>query len=111
MARLRGFLWLDSRLVVLLFLVPILLFSLIIIITIRSAKSLFRWLGWGLILSGLITLVPVPFLSAMSFGHVAQNSLSGSGHIVDTLAEGMVNSILSGLTLAVLIQVIVLIVL
>src|SRR5262249_3626768 len=54
--RVRGWIWLDSRLVALIFLIPIGLFAIIMMVTIRSAKSLFRWLGWGLIASGLIAL-------------------------------------------------------
>ncbi|MEP7287613.1 MAG: hypothetical protein ABI947_17810 [Chloroflexota bacterium] len=108
LARFRGFLWLDSRLIVLLFLVPLGLFALIIMVTIRSRKQFFQWLGWGLILSGIITLLPVPFMSGGSLLHPLTNMQEGlatNGQLIGSLIGGMASSIVSGLTLAVLIQV------
>jgi hypothetical protein len=55
-----------QRLILLLFLVPLGLFSIIIILTIRSAKAFFRWVGWGLMLSGIITLIPIPIVSGFA---------------------------------------------
>lgn len=109
--RFRASLWLGNQFVILLFLIPVALFALIIIVTIRSSKEFFRWLGWVLILSGLITLVPVPFLSPAMFGFFPamqsniQRGAGASGNILASLVGGMVSSIFSGLTLAVLIQV------
>lgn len=46
-----------NRIAYLIFLVPLILILLIEIITVRSFKSLFIWLGWGLLPAGLIALL------------------------------------------------------
>jgi hypothetical protein len=86
---------------------------MVIIVAIRSSKQFFRWLGWGLILSGIITLIPVPFFMPLLMENAAGfPSTSGieEGQIVSSLVGGLVTSILSGLNLAVFTQVAVVIV-
>jgi hypothetical protein len=111
MVRIRSAIWVQSRLTVLLFLIPLALLSLIVIVTIRSGKSFFRWTGWALIGSGLLTLLPVPFFPGLVYGTVssAQPSIHAGfaegGRIVASLVGGMIGSMMAGLTLSVMIQV------
>jgi hypothetical protein len=108
---LRAVIWLQSRLTVLLLLVPLALLSMIVIVAIRSGKQFFRWTGWAMIGSGLLTLVPVPFMPGMTLGLYAgsrgdsQEGFGETGRLLTSLIGGMVASIASSLTLAVLVQV------
>lgn len=115
LAQFRAWVWLQSRLSVLLFLIPLALLSIIVIVTVRSGKEFFRWTGWVLILSGLITLIPVPFypawLGGLAAGPGVENGFGENGRLMGVLIGGMVASLTSTLTLAVLIQVAVVIVL
>jgi hypothetical protein len=113
--RFRALAWLDSRLIVLLFLIPIALFAFVIMIAIRSSKQFFRWLGWGLILSGILTLALIPFISPALFGGLAMPVASAEAPaegrmIVGGLVMGMITSITSSMTLAVFTQVAIVIV-
>jgi hypothetical protein len=100
-----------SRLTVLLFLIPLGLLSLIVLIGIRSGKQFFRWTGWGLIVSGILALLPVPFLPTLALGVAGgqqgnvQPGFGESGRLIGSMLSGMVHSILSSLSMAVLIQV------
>jgi hypothetical protein len=111
LAQFRAFIWLLSRLTVLLFLIPLGLLSLIVLIGIRSGKQFFRWTGWGLIVSGILTLLPVPFLPTLALGVAGgqqgnvQPGFGESGRLIGSMLSGMVHSILSSLSMAVLIQV------
>jgi len=115
LAQFRAAVWLQSRLSVLLFLIPLALLSIIVIVTVRSGKEFFRWTGWVLVLSGLITLIPVPFypawLGGLAAGPGVENGFGENGRIMAVLIGGMVTSLTTALTLAVLIQVAVVIVL
>ncbi|MCC7447435.1 MAG: hypothetical protein IT324_08475 [Anaerolineae bacterium] len=115
LAQFRAFVQLQSRLSVLLFLIPLALLSIIVIVTVRSGKEFFRWTGWVLVLSGLITLIPVPFypawLGGLAAGPGVENGFGENGQIMMVLIGGMVTSLTTALTLAVLIQVAVVIVL
>ncbi len=111
LGQLRALIWLQSRLTVLLFLVPLALLCMIVIVMIRSGKQFFRWTGWALIGSGLLTLIPVPFMPGLTLGLFAgsrtniQAGFGESGRLLTSLIGGMVASIASSLTLAVLLQV------
>ncbi len=112
----RALLWVLPRMLAMLFLIPIALLSIIVMVLIRSGKQFFRWTGWILILSGLITLTPIPLVPAMALGMVHNNrpnieaGFGSSGFLLFNLIQGMMNSIMAGLTLAVLTQVAVVIV-
>jgi hypothetical protein len=105
----RALVWLISRLVILLFLIPIGLFSAITMITIRSGKSLARWIGGLLILSGLLTLIPVvlPFRFADLYEGTQkgiETAFGASGPLLNNLLAGMVHSIDLQMTPGVLVQ-------
>lgn len=111
----RAGIWLQSRLMVTLFLIPIALLCLIVIVTIRSGKSFFRWLGWALILSGFVSLLPVVLMpmAGAADAKVAlfENKAASVGELaLNALARAVTQSIISTLTLSVLIQVAALIV-
>lgn len=109
--RFRAVIWFQSRVSLALFLIPLALLFLIVIVTIRSGKQFFRWTGWVLIASGLLTLLPVPFMPGLLLGTFAgpqanmQADFGENARLLGSLMSGMVHSIVSGLTMAVLIQV------
>ncbi|MHB8625826.1 MAG: hypothetical protein ACYDEO_06435 [Aggregatilineales bacterium] len=111
----RAGIWLQSRLMVTLFLIPIALLCLIVIVTIRSGKGFFRWLGWALILSGFVSLLPVllmPMFGAAD-AKVAPfaNDAAGVGELaLNALARAVTQSVISTLAISVLLQVAALIV-
>jgi hypothetical protein len=111
MVRVRSAIWVQSRLTLLLFLIPLALLSIIVIVAVRSGKSFFRWTGWTLIGSGLLALLPVPFFPGLVYGTVssAQPSIhegfAEGGRIVASLLGGMMGSMMARLTLSVLVQV------
>ncbi len=98
-----------------LFLIPVALMCLVVIVTVRSGKGFFRWLGWALILSGFLSLTPVLYSPLFNVGRANFAPFSGSnlnaGEIaIDTLSESAIKTIVSLLTTSVLIQVAILIV-
>jgi hypothetical protein len=109
--RFRAVIWFQSRASLVLFLIPLALLFLIVIVTIRSGKQFFRWTGWGLIASGLLTLLPVPFMPGLLLGTFAgpqanmQADFGDNARLLASLISGMVHSVVSGLTMAVLLQV------
>jgi hypothetical protein len=111
LVRVRSGIWVQSRLTILLFLIPLALLSLIVIVAIRSGKSFFRWTGWALIGSGLLALLPVPFFPGLVLGTVANvqpgihEGFGEGGRIVASLLGGMMGSMMAGLTLSVMVQV------
>ena len=111
----RAIIWLQSRLMVTLFLIPIALLCLIVIVTIRSGKEFFRWLGWALILSGFVSLLPVLIVPLASGGDAKvapfANDAAGVGELAfNALARAVTQSVISTLTISVLLQVAALIV-
>lgn len=101
-SQLRSGITLLSRLAILPVMLSIMLFSLIVIVVIRSSRAFFRWTGWLLLLGGLIALIPV-FL--LPFRLVSQIGVSNVGDVsapVIGLFTGMANSIDAQLTLSVL---------
>lgn len=116
LSRTRVDIWLQTRLMVLLFLIPIALMCLIVIVIIRSTKHFFRWLSWALILSGFVSLVPVLLITLGGLSARAENvnlystASDVSELALNALARGAVQSIISTLILGVLIQVAILIV-
>ena len=105
----RASIGLGNRLVFLLLLVPLALMSLIIILTVRSTKALFRWFGWALILSGLIMLIPVPFLSGLpvlsGLTNAIQQGMGGNNPLFRGLFLGIIGSITNRMTSGIMIQV------
>ncbi len=104
---------LQGRLLTLLFLIPVALMCLIVIVTIRSFKALFRWLGVSLVVSGFFSLIPVFILPlGNSIGNRGINE-NGAANLdfgeatqaITVLVESMVQSIINALTLSVLLQV------
>ncbi len=112
----RAIVWLEERLRVLLFLIPVALMCLVVIVTVRSGKGFFRWLSWALILSGFFSLIPVLILPLFSASVADPRTLTvverlgTGGQALKVLARGMIQSIISSLTLSVLLQVAALIV-
>src|SRR5262249_17588386 len=93
----RAEIWLFQRLITLLFLIPIGLMSIIVLIAVRSGKQFFRWLGWGLIVSAIITaltwlLLPTVAL-AMHFSPEQVHEMGQSGQLIGSLVGGVVTSI------------------
>jgi hypothetical protein len=96
----RALVWLFNRLVILLFLIPIGLFAVIILITIRSGKSFVRWLGGLLILSGLLAVVSVGLLPPRFVNIIYEGAQKGietgfgaSGPLLNNLLAAMAHSI------------------
>jgi len=93
---------LMNRLLLLLFLVPLGLFSLIIILTIRSSKAFFRWIGWACILSGILTAIPLPLVSGLMSAANLKNAIAqGPGEqnpLFTSLFLGIASSISGRLT-------------
>jgi hypothetical protein len=106
----RGWTTLQSRLLSLLFLIPIALLFMIVIVTIRSVKSFFRWIGWALVVSGIISLLPVFALPGVnsSFSEIRvelATQLGTGGGALGVLFSAMLEEIVNRLTLSVLFQV------
>ena len=105
----RASITLGNRLVILLLLVPLALMSLIIIFTVRSTKGLFRWFGWALILSGILTLIPVPFLSGLpvlsGITTAIQQGMGGNNPLFRGLFLGIIGSITNRMTSAIMVQI------
>jgi hypothetical protein len=116
LAQTRVDVWLQARLMVLLFLVPIAVMCLIVIVIVRATKTFFRWLSWALILSGFVSLIPVLIIALTGLSGKAStmrlyNSTTGISELAfNSLARGAIQSILNTLILGVLIQVAILIV-
>ena len=116
LAHARVDIWLQARLMVLLFLIPIALICLIVIVIVRSSKTFFRWLSWALILSGFVSLIPVIVIAVSGVGgkaggiHIYKSATGISEIALNSLAGGAIQSIVSTLVLGVLIQVAILIV-
>jgi hypothetical protein len=113
LARFRAGIWLVSRLTALLLLIPVALLALIVVVTIRSFRTLFRWTGWIVIISGLIAMVPVVLmpvrLAAIFSGSVetgVEQGFGESGPLLYSLLLGMLNSIDSQIALSILPQLI-----
>lgn len=116
MDQFRASIRLQSRLLLLLFLIPIALLCVLIMVNIRSLKAFFRWIGWALVISGLISLLPVFLLPGFNTGlsdarmNVAMRVGTGGGQALGLFAVQIVQSIVNDLTLSVLFQVAALIV-
>ncbi|MBN1203262.1 MAG: hypothetical protein JXJ20_15550 [Anaerolineae bacterium] len=85
-----------KRLVVLVFLIPASLLSLIVIFAVRSSKSFFRWMGCPLILGSLLTLTPLLFLPFMLPDiqlewrtDIEQELETGGSLVGEIISEGM----------------------
>lgn len=101
---------LQSRLLVLLFLIPVAFLCVIIIVTIRSVKAFFRWTGWVLVVSGIISLLPVFLLPALNSGFArtplsTQADFGTGGRALFVFFVAMLQSFVNQLTLSVLFQV------
>lgn len=107
--QIRAQIWLLQRMIALLFLIPLALLSIIIIVAIRSGKQFFRWLGWALIASAIITamtwlLLPTIAL-ALHFSPDQVQDMGQSGQLIGSLVAGVVTSITSALSYGLLIQI------
>jgi hypothetical protein len=83
----------------------------LIMVNIRSLKAFFRWIGWALIISGIISLLPVFSLPGFNSGiaearvQVALRIGTGGGEALGLFAVQAIQSIVNDLTLSVLFQV------
>lgn len=116
LSRFRSTVRLWQRLLVLVFLIPAAILSLIVIVTVRSAKSFFRWMGWPLVLGSLLTLVPLsalPFLLndlRVEYGaEVEQGFANGGALVAEIMSNGMMRLVVGEFTWPVLIQAAILI--
>jgi hypothetical protein len=106
----RAYIRLQSRLLLLLFLIPVALLCLLIMIRIRSLKAFFRWIGWALVISGIISLLPVFMLPGINSGFsearisIAMRLGTGGGQALGLFAVQMLEAIVNELTLSVLFQ-------
>jgi hypothetical protein len=108
--QMRAGLRLQSRLLVLLFLVPIGLLFLIVIVAIRSLKGFLRWLGWSLVVSGIVSLLPVILLPGFNAAFVQtrvsiERGIALGGEALAVFAGALLQAILNRLTVVVLLQV------
>jgi hypothetical protein len=109
--QMRAYVRLQSRLLVLLFLIPIALLCVLIMVRIRSLKGFFRWIGWALVISGIVSLLPVFLLPGFNSGladarvNVALRVGTGGGQALGLFAVQLVQAIFNDLTLSVLFQV------
>lgn len=107
----RAFIRLESRLLMLLFLIPIALLCVLIMVHIRSLKAFFRWIGWALVISGIISLLPVFSLPGFNSGlsearvSIALRIGTGGGQALSLFSVQAIQSIVNELTLSVLFQV------
>jgi len=107
----RAWVRLWQRLLILVFLVPAAILSLIVIFSVRSAKSFFRWMGWPLLIGGLFTLIPLfflPFMSpsvrAQSQTELQQGFATGRELVAEIIGNGMMRLIIGEFTEPILIQ-------
>lgn len=102
---------LTLRLLGLLLLLPVALLCLIVMVSIRSWKSFFRWTAWILVVSSLIAAVLVPILPALMTGAYATSRsnlekwFGSGGRLVGSLLNGIIGSVAAGLMTPALIQI------
>lgn len=113
--RFRSGVQLWRNLLPLTLLIPLSMLALIIIFAIRSAKSFFRWIGWALIVSSLITLAPLyllPFVvPELSVDAEIEEGFAVGGKLIAELAgHRMFKIMISAFTWPVLIESAILIV-
>lgn len=105
----RAQIWVFQRLIAVLFLIPLGLMSLIVILVVRSGKQFFRWVGWGLVATGILTAITwflLPTLGlAMHYSPQHGQEFGQSGQLISGLAIGLVTSITSALSYGLLIQI------
>jgi len=106
----RAGIWLQQRLLAILFLLPIGLLCLIVILVIRTTKQLFRWAGWALVIGGIVSLLPILLLPTLVFDRTQIQVFPGTALNLDqlaanALARGAAESVINALSLVVLIQV------
>lgn len=103
------------RLLPLSLLIPAALLSLVVIVTIRSSKAFFRWMGWTLMVSSLLALLPfvlLPFIMGEAHfeSELEQGFASGGELIAQVVSERLFRLLLNAFTWPVLIQSAILIV-
>lgn len=86
-------------------LLPVALLSLIVFFAVRSLQSFGRWAGGMLLLSGILTVVPIPLLLS-PFVLPARAGAAGPGGptYVDVILQGVARSLVGAFTLPILIQ-------
>jgi hypothetical protein len=112
----RASIRLWQHLLVLVFLIPAALLSMIVIVTVRSSKSFFRWMGGSVIIASLLTLVPLVFLalSVTSISHRSETQLreefaAGGQLAAEIVGNGMIRLVVGEFTWPVLEQAAILI--
>ena len=109
--RFRASVRLWQRLLILVFLIPASLLALVVIVSVRSSKMFFRWMGWPLIIGSLFTLVPLLLLPLLtsdirmeSRGEVEEGFAVGGDIVAEVLANGMMRLIVGEFTWPVLVN-------
>lgn len=90
-------------------LVPAALLSLIVIVAVRSSKSFFRWIGWSLLIGGLVALLPLFFLPLLDHALSAETELeagfaSAGEFIGEIVGQRLVRLLIGAFTWPVLLQ-------
>ncbi|NDJ76408.1 MAG: hypothetical protein GYB65_09125 [Chloroflexi bacterium] len=111
LSQFRSSVRLWRRLLVLVFLIPASLLSMVVIVTVRSSKMFFRWMGWPLVIGSLFTLIPLMFLPFIfhdirveSRGEVEEGFAAGGQLVGEILGNGMMRLVISEFTWPVLIE-------
>ncbi len=105
----RSSIRLWQKTIYLAYLIPAAFMSLVVIVTVRSSKSFFRWMGWPLIIGSLFALVPLLFLPLLmgdirieSQGELEQGFASGGTLVAEITANGMMRLLVGEFTSPVL---------
>jgi hypothetical protein len=101
--RFRSGITLYKRLLPLTLMIPLVLLSLIVIVTIRSSKSFFRWMGGLLVIGSLFTLFPLfllPFiLSDLSLdAEIEEGFAAGGALMAEVVGNRMVHLMVGAFT-------------
>jgi hypothetical protein len=114
----RSTIRLWQRTIVTIFLIPASLLSMIVIVTVRSSKSFFRWMGCPIMLGSIVTLFPLIFLpflisstGSQSERDVAQGFATGGELVAEIMVNGMARLVIAEFTMPVLQQSAILLVL
>ncbi|HEX3053894.1 MAG TPA: hypothetical protein VHP83_24780 [Aggregatilineaceae bacterium] len=109
LSSMRSSVRLWQKTIYLAYLVPAAFMSLVVIVTVRSSKSFFRWMGWPLIIGSLFALIPLLFLPLLmsdlrleSQGELEQGFAGGGTLVAEITVNGMMRLLVGEFTSPVL---------